>query len=250
MVGLAAALVFSRINPREEDALEEEGETEADEAPRARIRPLQSARETAAYLISVFEILRVDGAFRWFALSVFTYGFGNLVMMPIIPLVQVDELKMTTQDLSWLAILSQLVAVFAYFYWGRYIDFKSPQRAVVICILLTAATPLFYMFAQNFWWLLPAFMLAGIANAGIDLSYFNAILSFSDERTVSRYQALQSFLLGIRGTIAPFAGGAMATYLRANDVSLRYAFAVALVFILAGCWMQVVAMRRAEARRA
>src|SRR5262249_8539321 len=149
-------------------------------------------------------ILREDHAYRWFALSVFTYGFGNLLMTPIIPLIQVDQLGMTTTQMSWLANLAQIVAVGAVFYWGRYIDLHSPQRAVVMNILWNALIPLFYIGAGSYWMLVPAFLIAGITNAGIDLSYFSAILGFAGEKTVSRYQALQSFLLGIRGTIAPF----------------------------------------------
>src|SRR5438874_9134340 len=82
-VGVAAALVFGRINPHE-------GESE--NVPRGSAR----LGETCRYLTSAFRILREDGAFRWFAFSVFTYGFGNLLMMPIVPLIQVDQLHMTT----------------------------------------------------------------------------------------------------------------------------------------------------------
>jgi MFS family permease len=236
LVGIAAAIVFSRINPREGEGAETPEPVER--AAAARLR------DTLQYLLSTFRILREDHAFRWFALSVFTYGFGNLLMMPIIPLIQVDRLHMNSSDLSWMAIAGQVVAVVAYFHWGRYIDLRSPQRAVVVSILLNAVIPFVYMTATNYWMLLPAFLIAGITNAGIDLSYFAAILSFANEQTVSRYQALQSFLLGIRGSIAPFAGGALAGFLNRNHLDLRYAFAIALLFIIAGCWMQVVAMRR------
>lgn len=248
VVGIAAAFVFGRINPREGEDLEDEEAVADDAEQKALLRPLQAVRETAVYLVGVFDILRTDTAFRWFAFSVFTYGFGNLLMMPIIPIIQVDDLGMTTAEMAWLANISQIVAVGAYFYWGRFIDLNSPQRAVVISILLNALVPFFYMGANSFVWLMPAFVIQGVTNAGIDLSYFNAILGFADDRTVSRYQALQSFLLGIRGSLAPFAGGALAGILKAHQVNLRYSFIVALVFIVTGCWMQIVAMRRAEGK--
>jgi MFS family permease len=252
LVGIASAIVFSRINPREGENDEREEESEEDTAPADEAtkaaRTRSAARETIIYLLSTFRILREDAAFRWFAFSVFTYGFGNLLMMPIIPLIQVDQLHMTTAEVSWLASIGQIVAVGAYFYWGRYIDLRSPQRAVVVNIMLNAMIPLVYLGAQNFWMLVPAFLISGITNAGIDLSYFSAILSFANERTVSRYQALQSFLLGIRGSIAPFAGGALGAYLAHHQLNLRYAFMVALIFITVGCWMQIVAMRRQGGR--
>jgi MFS family permease len=67
---------------------------------------------------------------------------------------------------------------------------------------------------------------------------------------VGRYQALQSCLLGVGGAIAPFVGGGMVQLLRANHLNLRWAFGVSLIFILAGGWMQFIAMRRQMALRA
>ena len=60
--------------------------------------------------------------------------------VPIIPIIQV-KLQMTTSEMSWLANIGQMFAVVAYFYWGRYIDLNSPQRAVVISIEGSAPAP-------------------------------------------------------------------------------------------------------------
>ncbi|MBI3910095.1 MAG: MFS transporter [Armatimonadetes bacterium] len=246
LVGIVAALVFSRINPNEQ------AQPAVGDPGAARLPLRARTMDTARYLWDTLGILKVDHAYRWFAFSVFTYGFGNLLITPIIPLVQVDRLHMRTNDLSLLANLSQVVAVFAYFYWGRYVDRRSPQRAVTLNILVNALVPIFYILAIGVgqaWVLIPAFLVSGAIMAGIDLSYFNALLSFSQEHNVARYQALQSFLLGVRGTVAPFIGSMLVSYLDAHSLDRRYAFVVALVFILTGCWMQMMATRRQEAER-
>jgi MFS family permease len=246
LAGVAAALIFSRINPDEEDRLPEPGET----------RPSAGARllETASFVWRTLGILKEDGAYRWFALSVFTYGFGNLLTVPIIPVIQKDQLHIQPGQLAVLANVMQVVAIVAYFYWGRYVDRHSPQKAVVANILLNAAVPLVYILTAvipgaNAWTLLPAFLVSGVVLAGIDMSYFNAILSFAGEDNVSRYQALQSFLLGIRGSVAPFIGAAMAAALTAEGLNLRWIFAVGLLFMMIGAWMQIIAARRHEQRR-
>lgn len=189
------------------------------------------------------EILREDRRFRWFALSVFTCGFGNLILTPVIPIVQVDQLHVSTGTIAWLANLSQIVAALAYFFWGRYIDRHSPVRAVAVNLVLTLFIPLCYYFAQNAWYLVPAFILSGITMAGIDLSYFNSILSFAGPQNVTRYQALQSFLLGVRGTIAPFVGGALLAAFKAQRWEIRLLFLVGLGFLLTGCAMQWIGLR-------
>src|SRR5262249_21594948 len=129
VIGILAAIVFSRINPREATNDERPAEVAGHATGTGRSAPESGAslgpakkralhrwtvvvrrrwragsfvlrlRETVAYLRSVFAILREDPAYRWFALSVFTYGFGNLLMMPIIPLIQVDQLGMTTTEM-------------------------------------------------------------------------------------------------------------------------------------------------------
>lgn len=242
VIGIIAAFVFARINPSETA-----GETVDEGGKRPGV--VEKFRDTASFVWSTLGILREDGAFRWFALSVFTYGFGNLLTVPIIPLVQVDELHITKTQLAVMFNLMQVVAIFFYFYWGRYVDRRSPQQAVVINVLLNCLVPVVYIATAflpgaNAWALLPAYIVSGIVLAGIDLSYFNAILTFSGADNVSRYQALQSFLLGIRGTIAPLIGSAMAVALRSQGQNLRWAFAVGLVFMLTGAWMQQMAMRR------
>jgi hypothetical protein len=264
LVGMAAAIVFSRIQADPSpNALPEEGRESLQpgavpvsfEAVPARPSVVQSLRETIAFVFSTLSILKTDKAYRWFALSVFTYGFGNLLNTPIIPLLQVNELHVAEWHVSVLMVMTQLVMAGSFFYWGRFVDFRSPQLAVAVNILINAFVPIVYILAGTLlpaspWVLIPAYVLSGVVGAGIDLSYFSALLTFAGDRDVSRYQALQSFLLGIRGSIAPFIGGAMVHVLSRHHINMRWAFVLSLVFILAGCWMQVVAMRRQAALRA
>jgi MFS family permease len=168
------------------------------------------------------------------------------MIAPVIPIIQVDRLHISTTHIALLANLAQITAAMAYFFWGRYVDRHSPLKAVVLNILLNALIPLFYLVAGNKWMLIPAFILGGVTQAGIDLSYFNSILSFATEESASRYQALHSFLLGIRGVLAPVLGGFMIEGLRNYGLDLRWVFVVALTLILTGCWMQVIGIRRRE----
>ena len=243
VIGMVAAFVFSKI-------MDEEEPTPTTDAAGS---PLEKIRQTGSYIWGTLGILREDGAYRWFAFSVFTYGFGNLMTVPLIPILQVNELAIRKSELALLANLSQVIAIGGYFYWGRYVDRRSPQQAVVYNILLNLLVPLNYVLTAfwpgaNAWSLLPAYIASGVVMAGIDLSYFNALLTFAGPGNVARYQALQSFLLGIRGSVAPFIGSGLASVLTAHDLNLRWVFVIGMVFMAAGAWMQVVAHRRQNTR--
>ena len=247
LVGIVAALVFARINPAEDQFYAEQ-----------EVKPepfFRKIRETAGFIWRTLGILKVDHAYRWFALSVFTYGFGNLLTIPLIPVIQVDELRITSTQLAVLANVSQVVAIVGYVYWGRYVDRYSPQKAVVLNVLLNAIIPIVYIATAfisgaNAWTLMPAFIISGIVGAGIDMSYFNALLTFAGPDNVSRYQALQSFLLGIRGSIAPFIGGFLGEALEETGHNIRWVFVLGLVFMLAGAWAQVIAIKRQREHQA
>ncbi len=242
-VGLCGALVYLRLEPLLKGRW---NPTPPAESLAQRMSPAglrRSAGGTFRFLASTFAIFREDVSYRWFALSVFTYGFGNLMLMPAYPIYQVDRLHISTTEMGWLSQVALITSIFAYFYWGRYVDLLSPLRAVAVNVLFNACIPLVYFFAAAGWHLIPAFVLTGMVGAGIDLAYFNAILNFADEESVARYQALHSFLLGIRGTLAPFAGVAIMEALQASGHDIKYLFIVSIVLMLAGCGMQAWGVR-------
>ena len=250
VIGILSSIVFGRIYPNEAEDLAASGE----EAP-AKGSVGQQLKETAHFVWGTLGILKEDKAYRWFALSVFTYGFGNLMTVPLQPIVQVDHLHIHKEQIAVLTNLSQIVAISSYFFWGRYVDRFSPQRGVMVNVLINSLVPLVYIIARasgnaNAWWLLPAFILSGIVQAGIDLSYFNALLTFSGPTNVSRYQSLQSFLLGVRGTIAPFVGSTMAIVLKSHHQSIGWAFGAGTLMMVIGAWMQFQVMKRQQAQLA
>lgn len=242
IVGIYGSFTYLRIGALYKDRWAPEPAVPL--AERLRLDALRaSAGRTRRFLVDTFAIFGEDRNYRWFALSVFTYGFGNLMIGPLVPIYQVDRLHINTAQVGVLSQVAQVTGILAYFYWGRFVDLRSPLRGVVINVLLNACIPLLYFYSHTVWDLVPVFVLYGITNAGIDLSYFNSILTFAKDENVARYQALHSFLLGIRGTIAPFAGVGVMHALAAHGKDTKYLFLIGMVLILAGCWMQVMGVR-------
>lgn len=193
---------------------------------------------TPRFLKDTFAIFREDKRYLWFTVSVFTFGFGNLMIAPLYPIYQVDRLNIKGTEVAMLANISTAIWMISYLYWGRYVDMRSPFRAVMINVLMSAAVPLVYFFATDVWMLIPVAVIGGITMGGVELSYFNSILCFSRPGRESQYQALHSFFLGIRGAAAPFLGAALVSSFRAQGIDVKYVFLVGMCLMLLGALFQ------------
>lgn len=234
--GVASAWVFGRIKT----------------SPPTQIE-IAGRKGFGQFLMSAFRILKEDHGFRWFALSVVVFGFGALAVSPLYPIFQVDRLHISYSQVAVLTSVTNIFWMVSFIFWGRYIEKRGSLRATVITVLLAILCPVNYfvagLFSQpSFWMLIPSAVLFGITNAGIELAYFNTVLDFSDDTTTSRYQALFAFLLGSRGMVAPFVGAAVVDTLEARSVDTIYVFAFASVIMLIGAFMQVIGLRRSNAR--
>jgi MFS transporter, DHA1 family, staphyloferrin B biosynthesis exporter len=222
VAGIAAAWTFSRVPiPRRPEAQENGG-------------PPPSIRSTLS-------ILKEDKNYRWFALSVFVYGFGNLLVQPLYTLFQVDVLHITNSQVANMANLQSITAIMGYFFWGRFLDRRGSLTTVLISTLLVSMINVVYMLAFNVETLYLAAIIAGISFSGIELSYLNATITFADRSRIAQYQSIHSALLGVRGTVAPLLGPVVM-----HAVGLRGAFAVSFGIILLGAAMQYFNVRVRE----
>jgi hypothetical protein len=79
----------------------------------------------------------------------------------------------------------------------------------VINTALVLLMPLGYLLAPSTLFLLPVAVVAGITNAGGDITFFTNIVQLAPRERVGDYAVAQSSLMGMRGTIAPFAASAL-----------------------------------------
>jgi hypothetical protein len=81
----------------------------------------------------------------------------------------------------------------------------------VINTALVLLMPLGYLMAPSTGFLIPVAIVAGITNAGGDITFFTNIVQLAPPGRVGDYAVAQSSLMGVRGTIAPFAASALLT---------------------------------------
>ena len=190
LMGVAAALVFAGVRPFGNSVRESP-------IPQSEPSAWGAFRDSIAILVE-------NKPYRWFAASVMAYGFGNLMAIPLYGLFQVDVLRITNTQIAALANVASLCSIPASFFWGRYMDRHGPSRTCTWSILWVSGIGVCYLFADSMLLLWGAAVCSGIGFAGIEISYLQSTLMFSDEDgRPARYQALHSLLLGIRGIIAP-----------------------------------------------
>ncbi len=204
-ISLPGGLAFSRIR-HERPAL-----------PPIRRRPTQIARDVWR-----------DVRYRRLLISFTIFGFGNLMNYALYPILLVDHFNAPNSFVGFMTALQSGTAVAAYFVWGRFIDRGSSLRISVIATALGLLMPLGYLFAPTFWFLLPVAIVAGITNAAGDITFFTNIVQIAPRDRVGDYAVAQSSLMGLRGTIAPFAASTLLTLFAPQSVMV---FAMGLMLI-------------------
>lgn len=168
--------------------------------PTVRHRPSRIARDVWR-----------DHRFRRLLLSFTIFGFGNLMNAALYPILLVDHFNAPNSFVGYMTALQAGSAVVAYFVWGRFIDRGSSLRLTVINTALVLLMPLGYLLAPSTVFLLPVAVIAGITNAGGDITFFTNIVQLAPRERVGDYAVAQSSLMGMRGTVAPFAASALLT---------------------------------------
>jgi MFS family permease len=231
MLGIGAALAFSRVRALPENSAP---------APDCEEKKLTN-REFA---MDTLTILRDNEPYRWFAFSVFTYGFGNLMVTPLYGLYQVDVLRISNTQVANLANFASLWSILGFIFWGWLMDRIGAPRTVLFSIFCIASIAVVYLCAHTVNGLLFASALSGFGFAGIELSYLAAILAYAEGGRAAQYQSLHSLLLGVRGILAPLIGIPL---MKAHGYTT--AFTVGFILMALGGAMQYLATGKARPRR-
>lgn len=175
-----------------------------------------------------FRVMKQDRAFRLYATCFYLYGFGNLIAGPMVPLIQVDELRITPQWVGYLATTASACSMIGYLFWGRLLDRHGPFRMMLSVYGVISVYAVTYCFAHSVPVLLIASAAAGLAWSGGDLGYINAAMRFGSRGSATAYASVFAFLQACRGIPAPFIGAALSNV---SFIGPRGVFLVSL-----GCW--------------
>jgi MFS family permease len=186
LIGLPGALAFFWIR------------YDGPSAPPARRPAIAIARDVWA-----------DRRYRKLLLAFTVFGTGNLMNFAVFPILLVDHFDASNAFVGTLAIVQSATQIVAYPVIGRIIDRGSTLRQTLIATLLTLLVPIGYLVAPGTWALLPVAVIIGIAVSSGELTAFTNIVHMAPRERIGEYAAANAFLLGVRGTAAPFAAAAL-----------------------------------------
>jgi MFS family permease len=179
-----------------------------------------------------------DRRYRLLMLSFLVFGWGNLMNFAVFPIMLVDHFDAPNTFVGILSAAQSATMIVAYVTVGRMIDRTSSLRQTMIGTLLILLVPIGYMLAPAYWTLLPIAVIAGICQANGELTYHTNIVQLAPRERIADYAAAQSLLLGIRGTLAPFAAAALLASLEPRAV-----LGIGLGFMIAGTVIMAAAIR-------
>jgi MFS family permease len=159
--------------------------------------------------IAIARDVWADVRYRKLLLAFTIFGTGNLMNFAVFPIMLVDHFDASNAFVGTLAIVQSAVMIVAYPVFGRLIDRGSTLRQTLLATLLTLLVPIGYLVAPGTWALLPVAVIIGIAVSSGELTAFTNIVHMAPRARIGEYAAANAFLLGVRGTAAPFLAAAL-----------------------------------------
>lgn len=168
--------------------------------------------------LGLLPLVLADPPFARFLGGSIVFGFGNLMGFTLYPLLLVDRFDAPNAFVGLYAAVSSAATIVGYHLWGRRIDRGSSVALTAAIAALSVAMPLSYLFAPNALFLLPAAFVAGLTLAGWDLTFFANVVQLAPDGRAGDYMAVQSFAVGLRGTVAPFVASLLVVSFGASAV--------------------------------
>ena len=174
------------------------------------------------------KILKTDKLFRLTMLGFFIFDFGNMLLVPIYPLYQVNKMGLTNFQIGQLSIFWMIGWFISAPFWGSLNDKKNPLIVIKSAIILFLISPFIYFMDPIFYILPLASITAGAAGSALEVGWLNQIIKLGKGKSAV-YSGIYLTGLGLRGLIGPLIGGLLINYLSFNNI-----FVIALMLMASG----------------
>jgi hypothetical protein len=184
------------------------------------------------------EQLRSEKRFMRVISSQIVYRFGLAYAIPLFPLYYVRVLNASDEAIGLIVTVQGAVLLVAYYVWAR----VTKQRGVRFALLVTTLAVAFYPIILSFTTQIPLVILlsglAAIFAAGIDLVFFDLVVSSYPQQEAATFVGVQQETVYLVSFVAPF----VATFV-ATAVSIPFSLVVAGLIRLVGFGMFVIFSR-------
>jgi MFS family permease len=182
VLGLATAWFFSRIP--------EHGSAHEAIAPRA----VQGG-------------MRWRGAFGAFALGMAVWTLGTATVAPFYVVFMTRDLGLDARGIGLLTAVSTGAQLVGFLLLGPRVDRRGNRGTLIGSVLVLALVPFGWLLVREWMQILPLYVLAGLASAGMTLASLNMLLELSPEESRAGYAGAYYSVLAAAAMIAPLVGG-------------------------------------------
>jgi len=176
----------------------------------------------------IFSIIREEPSILKLVAIFMLAGTGMLMMLPAIPILEVNILKLTNAQIGILLAVNSLAYIIGMEIWPRYV--KSISRLYVtfsLGIVSIIAMALIYAFFPHYYLLIVANIFCGIGESSISFFWQTFSISNPDYRTED-LSSLHLFTCGLRGIYAPLLGALIISVL---SVKMDFIFSIAIISV-------------------
>lgn len=155
------------------------------------------------------QVLR-NHPFIMFVIAMFIVHVGFNISAAMWTILYVKVIGLSKTFIGSLSVVSQLVSVLTYRWWGRFADRRGFRFALFVSILGFVPQPFLYQFVRTPGPLVLLNLFGGFTNAGLTLILFNTVLDLSpNDGTRPSYIAVFNTAINLTGFLAPLVGVAI-----------------------------------------
>ena len=155
--------------------------------------------------------LRQNKPFVNFTVSQFVFRSGLALAVPLLPIYWVKNVGATDQQISAINFAQTMTMMAAYFLWPRVVFKRGKRRVLLICALGVSFYPALTGLTQQPNVLVIWAGLAGLFIAGVDLVFFDIVLSTCPANDQAAYVGMYQTTVYVATFLAPLIGTALST---------------------------------------
>ena len=158
----------------------------------------------AVKLADIKGTLSNSRGFFWLNAVVTLFGFGNLLVIGILPTLLVEKFDISNAALGILNSLTSIIQIFSNIGVGWFISRHGPQRGLLLGMTAGLANPWLFLLAPRLEYLAVPFAFNGIMSSGFDMSWMLLIISFAPKDEICKFASVYTLIMGLRGLLAMF----------------------------------------------
>ncbi len=173
--------------------------------------PSSAARESLVQTLRKRgSTLRANKPFVRFIVSQFVFRSGMALAVPLFPIYWVRNIHASDQAISAINSTQTFVMMIAYFVWARVSQRKGERWVLLVAALGVSFYPLLTALTQRVEPLVAWAALGGLFTAGVDLVFFDVVLSTCPADQQATYLGIYQTTVYVANFLAPLVGTTLA----------------------------------------